>query len=129
MTAGYQPLAALAIDEATFQAQVVELAHLLGWEVLHVRRSIGRGNRWTTTTSVKGWPDLFLWHPRHGVLARELKTDDPRSQPTPEQVQVIASLCAAGIDAGVWRPRDFGDEIPSTLNGEPTPYAAARAAS
>lgn len=129
MTAGYQPLAALAVDEATFQAQVVELAHLLRWEVLHVRRSIGKGNRWTTTTSVKGWPDLFLWHPRHGVLARELKTDDPRSQPTPEQVAVIASLCAAGVDAGIWRPADFAEEIPSTLNGEPTPYAAARAAS
>lgn len=30
MTAGYQPLAALAVDEATFQAQVVELEPLLG---------------------------------------------------------------------------------------------------
>lgn len=132
MTAGYQPLAALAIDEATFQAQVIELAELLGWTVLHVRKSIGRRNgarAYQTTTSVKGWPDLFLWHPRHGVLARELKTDDPRSQPTPEQVAVIASLCAAGVDAGIWRPADFAEEIPSTLNGEPTPYAAARAAS
>ena len=126
MTPGYHPLAALAIDEATFQAQVVELVHLLGWEVLHVRRSIGKGNRWTTTTSVKGWPDLFLWHPHQGVLARELKTDS--GKPTSEQVAVIASLCDAGIDAGIWRPRDFADEIPSTLNGEPTPYAVARAA-
>lgn len=125
-TAGYRPLAALAVTEADFQAQVVELAGLLGWQVLHVRRSIGKGNKWTTTTSVKGWPDLFLWHPRHGVLARELKTDDPKSKPTAEQTAVLASLCAAGVDAGVWRPADFVEEIPSTLNGEPTPWAASR---
>lgn len=126
---GYQPLAHLATDEATFQAQVIELAELLGWTVLHVRKSIGRrngGRAWQTTTSIKGWPDLFMWHPRYGVLARELKSD--AGKVTAEQTAVIASLCAAGIDAGVWRPRDFAEEIPSTLNGEPTPYAAVRAA-
>lgn len=126
-TAGYRSLRDVAApSEAEFQAQVVELAHILGWHVLHVRRSIGKGQRWTTTTSVKGWPDLFLWHPRHGVLARELKTDDPKSKLTAEQEEVLASLCAAGIDAGVWRPADFTEEIQSTLAGEPTPLAAAR---
>lgn len=123
---GYHALRDLAAtDEATFQAQVVELARILGWQVLHVRRSIGKGHRWTTTTSVKGWPDLFLWHPRHGVLARELKTDTGKL--TAEQEEVLASLCAAGVDAGVWRPVDFTEEIQATLAGEPTPYTASEA--
>lgn len=127
--AGYHPLADLAVDEATFQNQVIELATILGWQVLHVRKSIGRragGRAWQTTTSIKGWPDLFMWHPRHGVLARELKSDTGKV--TAEQEEVLASLCAAGVDAGVWRPADFTEEIPSTLNGEPSLYATARRA-
>lgn len=127
MPDGYHALRELAPTEAEFQAQVVELARILGWQVLHVRRSIGKGHRWTTTTSVTGWPDLFMWHPRHGVLARELKTETGKL--TAEQEEVLASLCAAGVDAGVWRPADFEEEIPSTLSGEPTPYAAARSES
>ena len=124
MADGYHSLRDLAITEAEFQAQVVQLAGILGWQVLHVRRSIGKGKRWTTSTSIVGWPDLFMWHPRHGVLARELKTDTGKL--TAEQEEVLASLCAAGVDAGVWRPADFTEEIPATLNGQPTAYAAAR---
>lgn len=126
MADGYHPLRDLTPTEAEFQAQVVQLAGILGWKVLHIRRSIGKGNRWTTTTSIVGWPDLLMWHPRHGVLARELKTDTGKL--TAEQGEVLASLCAAGVDAGVWRPADFEEEIPSTLAGEPTAYAAARTA-
>jgi len=40
------------------------------------------------------------------VLFRELKTDAGRL--TPQQAQVLDELAAAGADAGVWRPRDFG---------------------
>lgn len=102
------------ISEAEFQAQVVELAGILGWRVMHVRSSIGKGKRWTTATSVVGWLDLFLWHSRHGVLARELKSDTGKV--TPEQAEVIQSLNEAGVNAGVWRPSDW-DEIQRTLSG------------
>lgn len=58
-----------------FQGQAVELAHAHGWRHLHVRRTRGKGRAWTTSTNVRGWPDLTLWHPRlGGVGALEIKT-------------------------------------------------------
>lgn len=97
----------LQITEREFQAQVVELAHLLGWTVLHVRRSVGRRNGvagWQTTTSVIGWVDLFMWKPGR-VVAAELKREKGRL--TDEQADVIRSLTAAGVPCEVWRPSDW----------------------
>ncbi len=99
--------------EAELQQQVVELARIAGWRVMHVRRSIGKGRRWTTATSVVGWPDLVLWRPGQ-FLAVELKTDT--GMLTVEQAAVLDGLRAAGVDTRVWRPRDF-DEIQATLTG------------
>lgn len=97
-----------------WQAQVVDLAHMLGWEHLHVRRSIGKGRKWVTVTNVKGWPDLFLWHPTGGFAALELKVG--RDRATPEQAAVLASLLAAGAAfAFVARPSDL-DLVRSLLD-------------
>lgn len=96
------------VTEADFQAVVVEALGLLGWRHLHVRRTIGRGRRWTTSTNVAGWPDLLCWHPGKGrVLAIELKADGGKV--TPEQVEVLGSLRAAGVDAYVFRPSDWAE--------------------
>jgi hypothetical protein len=98
------------ITEAQFQEQVTDLAAICGWRWNHTRRSIGKGRRWTTATSIKGFPDLLLWHPEHGgLLLVELKTD--KGALTTEQDDVLESLRKAGVDARVWRPRDFEDEI------------------
>lgn len=99
-------------DEATFQAQVVELARILGWRCNHHRRSIGKGNRWTTATSVVGFPDLTLWR-RGRIVFAELKSATGRL--TPEQREVLASLAEAGPEVYVWRPSDF-DEIKRVLS-------------
>jgi hypothetical protein len=99
------------ITEAEFQAQVVELAAICGWSHLHVRRTIGRGRKWTTSTNLAGWPDLLLWRPGR-VVAAELKAEHGKT--TPEQVAVLASLAAAGVETHVWRPSDF-EAIASTL--------------
>lgn len=45
----------LAATEAQWQAQVLQLAGALGWRSMHVRRSIGKGHQWTTSTSCVGW--------------------------------------------------------------------------
>lgn len=103
------------ILEKEFQAQVVELAHILGWDVLHVRRSIGNRagkQAYQTTTSIKGWPDLFMWKPGR-VVAAELKRQKGRL--TEEQADVIRSLTAAGIQCEVWRPSDW-DRIKEVLS-------------
>ena len=88
-----------------FQDQVVQLARLLGWRHLHVRRTVGRGKRWTTATNVKGWPDLLLWGPGRGFVALELKVG--RDAATPEQLAILDELRLAGAAAMVARPVDL----------------------
>lgn len=105
-----------AILEADWQQQLIELAHLLGWRHLHVRKSIGKGSKWQTTTNMKGWPDLLLWSTRQPGrhIAVELKSES--GTPTPEQVEVLAELEAAGFECFVWRPSDL-DTAQSVLAG------------
>lgn len=101
------------LSEADLQKGVLELAELTGWMVFHVsdsrREVIDRRSgvsRMVGDKLAKGWPDLVLVHPRRGVcFIRELKSD--RGRLTPEQKQWIAALAAAGLDVGVWRPRDL----------------------
>jgi VRR-NUC domain-containing protein len=101
------------LSEASFQEQVIELAHLFGWRHLHVRRTIGKGRRWTTATNLAGWPDLLLWREgSHRLVAAELKSDT--GQATDEQLEVLASLRRAGVDTYVWRPADW-PEIEAVL--------------
>lgn len=96
------------IDEAAWQGQVLDLAHALGWRTMHVRRSIGKGRRWTTATSVVGWPDLVLWSERHKrVVFVELKSESGLL--SADQVEVLESLRAAGQQAYVWRPSDLDE--------------------
>ena len=101
--------------EADWQQQVIELATMLGWKHLHVRRSIG-GNKqgWKTTTNRKGWPDLFLWHPTHGFAAFELKVG--KNVATAEQLEVLAELAAAGARTLVAYPADL-DTLVAVLRG------------
>ena len=106
--------AIIPILEADFQAQVVELAGLCGWKVLHVRRSIGRRGgfqAYQTTTSIKGWPDLFLYRPGQHI-AVELKREKGRL--TEDQAQCLRDLQAAGVQTYVWRPSNW-DEIKAVL--------------
>lgn len=98
-----------------WQQQVIDLAHALGWAHLHVRRTIGRGKKWVTSTNVKGWPDLFLWHHRHGTAAVELKVG--KDSATPEQLLVLDSLARAGVRTMVAYPADF-EAVTVLLKGE-----------
>ena len=106
------PLPVRIVTEAEFQQQVIDLAHILGWRHLHVRRSIGKGRTWTTTTNVVGWPDLLLWRAGSGFVALELKVG--KGKTTPEQDEVLASLAAAGALTMVVYPDDL-DELAHVL--------------
>lgn len=111
----------VTITEADFQRQVIDLATALGWHHLHVRRSIGRRNgkqAWQTTTNISGWPDLFLWHPRHGFAALELKSEKARlnTDTVREQLQVLDQLAGAGATTLLARPSDM-DAIRQILQG------------
>lgn len=107
-------MTAVQMNHIEFQQQVIDAAHLFGWRHLHVRRTVGRGKRWTTATNIKGWPDLWLWHTKHGFAAIELKVGNDR--PTPEQLDVLASLAAAGARTLVAYPADWA-KVEQLLRG------------
>lgn len=93
------------INHADWQQQVTDLAKMYGWQVLHVRKSIGKGKRWQTTTSIVGWPDIWAWKPGRGFFAIEIKVAPDRV--TDEQRAVLLSLRDAGAEAVVAYPEDL----------------------
>jgi len=103
----------MELSEQELQAQVTELAELLGWSWVHFRP--GRTVRgWRTPVEGplgKGWPDLLLVKPGR-VLAVELKAGKRKA--TPEQLQVLQVLAAAGIETAVWRSEDW-DQLGQVL--------------
>lgn len=101
--------------EADFQEAVIEAAHVYGWKHMHVRRSIGKGRKWTTATNV-AWPDLTLWNERQQrFLVAELKSE--MGVLSDQQVAVLSSLRAAGVEAYTWRPSSW-PAIEMVLRGE-----------
>lgn len=109
------------MNHTEWQAAVVELAGYTGWQHLHVRRTKGRGNGWTTSTNREGWPDLFLWNlHRPGFVAIELKVKP--DLPTPNQVQVLAELAAAGAATAIAYPHDL-DDVKDLLLGRTRGWA------
>ncbi|MFD9947674.1 VRR-NUC domain-containing protein [Nonomuraea sp. NPDC059023] len=70
---------------------------------------------WNSKHSPKGFPDVFLLHPKSGaVVIRELKMVGKK--PTVEQKRWLDGFGAAGLDRGVWTPEDlFSGEIDRVL--------------
>lgn len=101
-------------NHTEFQAQVTDLMTMLGWKFLHVRKSIGKGRQWQTTTNRTGWPDLFGWHPAHGFAGIELKVGPDTA--TVEQLAVLEELKAAGAQTMVAYPEDL-DALKRLLRG------------
>jgi hypothetical protein len=93
-----------ALSEKAWQAQVIDLAHLYGWNVAHFRKArTKRGWRTPVAADGKGWLDLVLVRDR--VIYAECKTDDGAM--TAEQRLWFGWLETAGQEVYVWRPRDF----------------------
>lgn len=102
----------LAQSEKEFQADVVKIARLYGWNTYHPHDS---------RRSNPGWPDLAIWG--HGrFLLRELKAD--AGYLSNEQRRVIGQLRASGVDIAVWRPNDL-DQIAEEL-ARPRGYRTPR---
>ncbi len=105
----------LPLTHEQYQRQITELAQILHWRVLHVRKSIGgKKQGWRTTTSIIGWCDLWLWHDDYGFVGIEVKVG--KDKPTPEQLEVLASLARAGARTLVAYPADF-DVVVNVLKG------------
>ncbi len=92
------------MNHIELQEQIIQLAHLLGWRHLHVRRTVGRGKKWVTSTNLPGWPDLFFWHPSGRTGPRAIEVKIPPDTLKDDQRAVLASLEAGGIPTLVARP-------------------------
>lgn len=114
------------LTEAHFQQAVYEAARLNGWLVAHFGSSEGADGNWRTTTryDARGWPDLVLAHPDHGILFRELKTD--HGTLTKAQIEWLDLLYTAGGDSAVWRPKDW-PKIIGQLKGKATEWPSSSA--
>lgn len=80
------------VDEASYQAQIIDLAHAMGWRTMHVRRmvtGVGPRRKWQTGTSVRGWPDLTLWR---GPRLIHVEVKGHRGRLEPDQVIVLGEL-------------------------------------
>jgi hypothetical protein len=105
------------LSERDFQTQIVELAHLYGWEDFHVRA--GRtAESWRVPgsgTMAKGWPDLVLLHPsERRLLFIEVKADKGKTTPDQERVLLLLQAAMPMATVHVWRPSDW-DRIEATL--------------
>jgi hypothetical protein len=101
------------LTEAAFLAQVIDVAHVLGWRVAHFRPcQTGRGWRTAVQGDGKGFPDLVLVR-RERLIFAELKAH--RGGLTDEQRIWLDELTRCeGFDTYVWWPADF-DDIVETL--------------
>ena len=117
------------MTEAEFSSQVALVAKLHGWTISHFGMSQSTTGTWRTATryDAKGFPDLVLAHPAHGVLFRELKTQ--RGQLSAQQRTWIDLLYTAGADAAVWRPKDWPTIVASLKGKGATPSPSSSASS
>lgn len=100
------------ITEAQFTAQVIQLAHLLGWRIAHFRPAqTTRGWRTAVEGDGAGYPDVTAVR-GHRLVVAELKAQ--RGAVTPEQRAWLDAFAAAGAETYVWRPSDF-DAIAAVL--------------
>jgi hypothetical protein len=93
------------MTEKAWQAEVVKLAQMLGWTVVHWRYHLGMED---------GFPDLECFHPQHGVIWLELKTY--RGTVSAAQVAWIDRIRASGNRAWVLYPDDT-DALLAILQG------------
>jgi hypothetical protein len=79
---------------------------VLGIRTAHFRPAMSKDGNWITAVQGdgKGYPDLTLVG-ANGVAWRELKSLTGRT--SPEQVDWVADLKAAGADADIWTPADL----------------------
>ena len=97
------------ISEADFLGQVIDLAHLCGWRVQHVRPAWSNKGWRTPIQGDPGFPDLVLVkQPR--VIIAELKSD--KGSVDHEQRAWLTELAGCpGVESYVWKPRIWDDIV------------------
>lgn len=102
-----------AIPEEQLRVDFAEAAGYLGWRFMHIsdsRKVVRRDGKDIAVgdEECKGWPDLFLAHPRSGrLLAVEVKRE--LEKVTPEQQAWLDDLAACGVATFVLRPSTWDE--------------------
>jgi hypothetical protein len=107
------------VSEAEWQQQVVDLAKICGWRVLHVY-ALRRAGSYRTPTTTVGWPDLVLVRGERMIVA-ELKTQKGKLS-AEQQGWLDALALVEGVQVFVWRPADQ-EEVITELTGRPAVVA------
>jgi len=97
--------------ENEWSRDVIRLAQTLGWRAAHFRPAMTK-HGWKTAVAGDGagFPDLCLVRDR--IVFAELKNEIRELDE--QQLEWIAALQVAGVEAYVWRPQDL-DEIMRVL--------------
>ena len=94
------------MKESYFQSQVMMLAKLHGWLVMHTRAVEIRPGIWKTPMQGNaGFPDLVIAHATRGVIFAELKAE--KGKLSDMQHVWLRTLADAGMETYVWRPKDI----------------------
>lgn len=96
-----------AITEASFQSQVMHIARMHGWRLMHTRPAQVRSGKWITPVSGdQGFPDLVLCRPRLGdLIFAELKR--PGGRVSDSQKVWLDALIRSGAEAYIWEPKNL----------------------
>jgi hypothetical protein len=90
------------ISEREWQRAVVDLAHQLGYRSVHQRPCReGRSGKWTTPTTIKGWPDWTFIRPPRLVFAELKGTKTPMRDGQQEMLDLLGA-CGSS-EAYLWR--------------------------
>ena len=101
------------MTEAEFQKNVVALAKMTGWLVMHTRPALNRSGKWSTPIQGhRGFPDLCMARDDATIFC-ELKAEKGRL--SEEQKLWLATLEKSGQEGYVWRPSQM-QEIADRLN-------------
>lgn len=107
------------MTEAEFQAEVVNLAKLSGWDVHHVSPHMVRPGIFRSDTP--GWPDLTLV--RDGVIIfAELKSDVGRVD---DKQKYWLNRLTRATETYVWRPSNLAAIAHRLRSTENTPFMEA----
>lgn len=103
------------ISEATFTAQVIDLAQMYGYLVAHFRPALtAKGWRTAVSGDGKGFPDIVALRLSDArLLVAELKAEGGRC--TNEQTEWLNRMRNAGVETHVWRPSQM-EEIVRVLS-------------
>lgn len=106
--------------ERELSANIVDLAHLFGWQVAYFRPAqTNKGWRTPVGADGKGWPDLTLVRER--VIFAELKVGYGKL--SPEQTEWGSRLLLAGAEWYEWRVAHWADGTIESILRRREPHA------